>query len=821
MSGDKVPLLCNYGGHFANEAGRIIYNGGSTRGTYVTRDISYSSLLSKMREVSMSGPPNTGIDIKYRYPGIDFDSSLVDIKSDDDVQYNSNTMSNLPRHNIMGTSRGVHKRELGSRNTRIGHNQSSVPITTNSPQSSAADRRDTIMIREQQLSDGPSITNTRNVSESLSDSSNTDLEPDGDDAGLSIRSMDDASPSNFGCKDFSKEIGSCEKALVTLKDLRGNEGISDCGQRPTDSLALKTQVGFEESDDESSHSLKVGQIFVDGKAFNKALREFAMYSNFEYKPVRTSKNMSTAKCINPACPWRIHASRLPEQPTFKIKTYNPVHTCVMKCSSSHRQASIAWIASVIQEQVQTNLNYTPKEIVRDIKRQFNVDVSYAKAWRAKQDAMGAIRGSYKESFKALPGYCKEIERTNPGSVTELICDRDSVFLRLYWAFSASIRGFLNACRPFLEVDGAQLTGRCSGVFLCATAVDANNESFPVAFAIAESESNASWTWFLTVLRRSLGEIPRLTIISNRENGLQSAVKEVFPEALHGFCMARLSESFCKLFRNDMLRKIFWKAALACTRQEFELHMSTIEGISKEAVSWINSIPTENWATAFFKGDRYNILTSNIAESFNNWLNEARDSPIISLVECIHIKMMELFNQRRDDGGKWTGMLTPFAEKYIAKMVQPSRQHDVRHCRPTEFEIISHEQTFFVDLGQRTCSCRQWEVQGLPCSHAIAAIHNKKYDVCSFCQDWFYVAKYQATYLEAIHPVLDASTWEGDEKLSIEAPPTKKRPGRPRKNKICSEPSKPLVHCSNCKQIGHNRRSCRDPSPVQFEVNSES
>ena len=51
-------------------------------------------------------------------------------------------------------------------------------------------------------------------------------------------------------------------------------------------------------------TIKVGSLFPDVATFRKALRQFAIKKDFEFKPIKSDKTRFTAKCVNPKCQWR-------------------------------------------------------------------------------------------------------------------------------------------------------------------------------------------------------------------------------------------------------------------------------------------------------------------------------------------------------------------------------------------------------------------------------------------------------------------------------------------------------------------------------------
>ena len=115
-----------------------------------------------------------------------------------------------------------------------------------------------------------------------------------------------------------------------------------------------------------------------------------------------------------------------------------------------------------------------------------------------------------------------------------------MFHRVFWAFSPSIEGFKH-CRPIISVDATYLYGRYKGKMLIAMGVDANNQFFPLAFAIVEEESFNSWRWFLTCIRESVTQRKGLCLIFDRHAAILAAVNQPNskwqePWAYHRFCL---------------------------------------------------------------------------------------------------------------------------------------------------------------------------------------------------------------------------------------------------------------------------------------------
>ncbi|KAK9137719.1 hypothetical protein Sjap_008313 [Stephania japonica] len=336
-------------------------------------------------------------------------------------------------------------------------------------------------------------------------------------------------------------------------------------------------------------------------------------------------------------------------------------------------------------------------------------------------------------------------------------------------------------------------------------------------------------WFLSELHNLLEinaeNMPRLSILSDRQKSIVDGVDANFPTAFHGFCMHHLSDSFAKEFNNTMLVNLLWEASHALTVIEFEAKILEIEDISQEAAYWIRSIPPRLWATAYFEGNRFGQLTANVVESLNSWILEASGLPIVQMMEYIRRQLMTWFNERRELSMQWNTVLVPSAERHVSDAIERARNFQVLRANEAEFEVISHEGTHIVDIRIRSCFCRGWQLHGLPCAHAVAALlYCGQNNVHRFTESFFTVATYRKTYSQTIHPVPDKSLWnelpqESQDGVSnaleivLNPPKSLRLTGRPRKKRVRAEDngrSKRVVHCSLCNQTGHFRTTCSAP-----------
>jgi hypothetical protein len=186
--------------------------------------------------------------------------------------------------------------------------------------------------------------------------------------------------------------------------------------------------------------------------------------------------------------------------------------------------------------------YRPKNIRMDIRREHGVEVSYAMAHRAKEDAMQRINGSHETAFSELPKYCADLIQANPGTTAIVKCKTEDGdvqrFHCMFVSYPASGFGFSH-CRPVLGLDGTHLKSKYRGVLVTATATDANGSLFPLTYGIVDAENDDNWLWFATVLHDVISQYSPsylapgvLSFVSNRQKGLLEAIDVKFPGSPH-------------------------------------------------------------------------------------------------------------------------------------------------------------------------------------------------------------------------------------------------------------------------------------------------
>ncbi|XP_024011317.1 uncharacterized protein LOC112086580 [Eutrema salsugineum] len=349
---------------------------------------------------------------------------------------------------------------------------------------------------------------------------------------------------------------------------------------------------------------------------------------------------------------------------------------------------------------------------------------------------------------------------------------------------------LRYMRRVVVVDGTHLKGNYAGCMFTASAQDANYQIFPVVFAIFDGENDKSQTWFFQNLLNIMPDAEDVVFLSDRQNSIYAALSKVYPKARHGICVVHLQRNVQAIFKKRHLGYLISKAARAFHVSEFNTHFNEIVEIDRACAEYLASIGFEQWTRAHFTGVRYNVMTSNIAESLNATMAETCGFPIIPLLEHIQTTLMTCFSTRQNKANNESGGLTKRVQGIVVANFEKGTGYIVNRINESEFEVTDKNGiTNRVDLCKKTCTCCELQLLSIPCSHAVTAAVRSKANVEQLVGEELTTTYWRMAYSESIYPVPDyQSPTETDDVIanfSLMPPATRRPPGRPRKQRIYS------------------------------------
>ena len=225
----------------------------------------------------------------------------------------------------------------------------------------------------------------------------------------------------------------------------------------------------------------------------------------------------------------------------------------------------------------------------------------------------------------------------------------------------------------------------------------------------------------------------------------------------------------------------------------------------------NNVGTCNWARSEFEGRRYNIFTTNIAESMNLLLREPQKFPITHLVDHFRKTLQQYFYDREITIESMSTRLTTWADEIVSDRRTLAERMTVRPVSQYRFHVLGGGiKEGIIDIREKTCSCRVFQLDQLVCAHAIAGCITVRVDYINLCSELV------TAYAQPVEPIGDMTDWEVLEEIRamkvnppIEAPPSSRRPEL-KIPSVGEDVDRRTVRCGRCNEAGHNRKMWKNP-----------
>lgn len=178
----------------------------------------------------------------------------------------------------------------------------------------------------------------------------------------------------------------------------------------------------------------------------------------------------------------------------------------------------------------------------------------------------------------------------------------------------------------------------------------------------------------------------------------------------------------------------------------------------------------------------NVITSNLAKTFNSYICKARTKLIIDMLEEIRSCLMDRMFRRNDSIGKWVDSICSRIMKQIEESKKKIKYYVVKPAVGNKFQVSCGEEKYVVWLSSNAYSCIAWDLIDIPCSHALACIFFIKYNVEDCVNPYYNKRMYLTCYENAIEPINGPNMWPKLVGTPILPPEYKKMPRRPKKNR---------------------------------------
>lgn len=262
----------------------------------------------------------------------------------------------------------------------------------------------------------------------------------------------------------------------------------------------------------------------------------------------------------------------------------------------------------------------------------------------------------------------------------------------------------------------------------------------------------------------------------------------------------------------------------CLLSRFEEELRKLKEVSNDAWEWISKVAPKHWSRSHFsEAPGSDLLLNNLCEAFNSAILDARDKPIITLMEMVRCYIMKRIQAKSSEVSKWKSHVGPRIHKLIESNKLRSGHYIPSYSGDLAFQVVGmYGDQYVVDLKTKKCACRRWCLNGVPCAHAIACILQRGLNVYDFVHESLTKSTYEKVYQNFIRPINGPDLWEETCKRPIECPHFKKQRGRPKKVRR-KEPdevrvsesktaklkrTKLVMSCTKCgRRDHHNRATC--------------
>jgi hypothetical protein len=172
--------------------------------------------------------------------------------------------------------------------------------------------------------------------------------------------------------------------------------------------------------------------------------------------------------------------------------------------------------------------------------------------------------------------------------------------------------------------------------------------------------------------------------------------------------------------------------------------------------------------------------------------------------------------------KWPGPICPKIKKKVEKFAELASICYVTPAGEGIFKVDSQGRAYIVDLMTQTCTCRRWDISGIPCHHSIACFRHEKITPEDMVSPWYSIDSFKRAYSNIIRPCRDRREWQKTYGINVDPPAYDKKVGRPSKNRRKAPHELEhhmggkkmsrhgvIMHCSYCGGPGHNIGGCND------------
>ncbi|KAL4611190.1 hypothetical protein ACB092_08G105700 [Castanea dentata] len=352
-------------------------------------------------------------------------------------------------------------------------------------------------------------------------------------------------------------------------------------------------------------------------------------------------------------------------------------------------------------------------------------------------------------------YFKKMQAENPGFFYAIQLDEDNRMANVFWADARS-RTAYSHFGDAVTLDTMYRVNQYRVPFAPFTGVNHHGQTILFGCALLLDDSEASFIWLFKTFLTAMNDHPPVSIITDQDRAIQTAVSQVFPEARH--CISKwhvLREGQEKLAHVCHAHPNFQVELYNCinlteTIEEFESSWSTVlDKYDLRRNDWLQSLynARAQWVPVYFRDSFFAVLSPNQGfegSFFDGYVNQqttlpmffrqyerALDSWFEKEIEsdfdtiCTMPVLRTPSPMEKQAANLYTRKIfAKFQEELVETFVYTANRIEgdgaISTFRVAKFE--DDQKAYIVTLNypdmRANCSCQMFEYSGILCRHVL-------------------------------------------------------------------------------------------------------
>ncbi|GJY33860.1 pentatricopeptide repeat-containing protein [Tanacetum coccineum] len=532
---------------------------------------------------------------------------------------------------------------------------------------------------------------------------------------------------------------------------------------------------------------KVGEKYVDAAQLKKCLTYYSLANGFSLWFYKSSKDSLIARCgrrpeklkdiekgkqkkqikyptlganEGSNCPFKCYGRMMLTESSFQVISLNEEHICVRDFKYGNL-VTYKWIAKHFGHKIRQNPVIKLHEIADLVLKKYKCIVSLCQCRYAKTKALNEGENTIQEHYAMIRSYGKEILDTNDVSTVKLGVTVNPDDKTYFDRFYCCFYGLKRGFQL-----GCRPVIALDGCFLKKPNVG------EIITAVGRDGNNHIYPIAWAIVN-----------VENKDNWswfLELLGEDIDMPIGNGLTLILdQHKGFIEAVKDVMPLAEHRQ----CARHIYEGFRKQYSGVEFKELFWAASKASSNCE----------VVENGFSECFNSVLVLVGNKPLITMLESMRVILMERFWHVIPAGGNL-------------------------------FEVRNGSEAFRVDEHNRTCTCRMWQLSGLPCPHSIDVLFKLNKRPEDYIPTCFRKEAYFKAYHQYMTPVGGMTFWPDSSMYSTVLPPKPRTmPGRPRKQRIRAPHEKQFPNrvsragvemtCQNYFEKGHNKSSCTKPTVI--------